>query len=195
MAFSAIAAVSSQGAVLWTNPITGTNPNTSNPYTTGQTVISNVTVSGIGRGAGITGTNANDRYNANSWNTGTIDLTAYFTFTLTPAATYEIDFTSFVYTGQASGTGATSVAFRSSVDSFASNIGTPTVSGTTISLAGASFQNITTPIEFRLYGFGASASGGTFSVNEFTFNGDVVPEPSSALLGGLGLLALLRRRR
>ena len=39
---------------IFTNPITGTNPNTADPYTTGQTVAANMTASGIGRGAGIT---------------------------------------------------------------------------------------------------------------------------------------------
>lgn len=162
-------------AQIFSNPITGTNPNTANPYTTGQTVDPNMTVSGIGRGAGITGTNANDRYNANSWNTAAIDATAYFEFTLTPNAGFEIDLTSFVYTAQASGTGPTTFAFRSSVDGFTADIGTPTVSGTTISLTGAAYQNINTTITFRFYGWGTTQAGGTFSINDFSFNGAVVP--------------------
>ncbi len=163
------------GQVILTNPITGTNPNLSNPYTTGQTVAANLTVSGIGRGAGALGTNANDRYNANSWNTPAIDFTAYFEFTLVPNAGYQINFTNFVYTGQTSDTGPTSFAFRSSVDGYASNLGIPTIAGTTISLVSGSFQNVTSSITFRLYGWGASASIGTFSINDFTFNGSVTP--------------------
>lgn len=159
------------GQVLWTNPITGTNPNTSNPYITGQTVDPNITVSGIGRGAGITGSGANDRYNATSWNTAAIDMSAYFEFTLTPNSGCEIDFTSFVYTAQASGTGPTNCQIRSSLDGFVSNIGTPTLTGTTISLSGASYQNISGAITFRFYAWGASAATGTFSINDFTFNG------------------------
>jgi len=156
---------------LFSNPITGTNPNASNPYTIGQTVAPNITVSGIGRGAGATGTNANNRYNANSWNTATIDLSAYFEFTLTPNVGCQINFTNFIYTAQASGTGATSFAFRSSLDGFTANIGAPTAVGTTINLSGPSFQNLSSAITFRLYGWDASASGGTFSINDFTFNG------------------------
>jgi hypothetical protein len=170
----------SWGQSIFTNPITGTNPNTANPYTAGQTVAPNLTVSGIGRGTGIAGTGATDRYNANSWNTAAIDLNAYFEFILTPAPGYQIDFVSFVYTGQASGTGPTSFAFRSSVDGYASNIGTPTVAGTTISLAGAAYQGITSAITFRIYGWGTSASGGTFSINDFTFNGFVYSTTPSA---------------
>ena len=183
---------------IFTNPITGTNPNLANPYTTGQTVAANMTVSGIGRGAGITGTNSNNRYNANSWNTPAFDNTAFFTFTLTPNPTYKLSLTSFVYTGQASGTGPTSFSFRSSADGFATGVGVPTAAGTTISLSAPAYQGLTTLIEFRLYGFGASAAGGTYSVNDFTFNGSVdLPEPSSLALIGLGLagMAAAYRRR
>lgn len=168
-----IASVNVFSAVIFTNPITGTNPNTSNPYTIGQSFDANVTVSGIGRGTGISGANANDRYNASSWNTTSIDLDAYFELTITPNTDYLINFTNFVYTGQASGTGATSFAFRSSIDGFLTNIGSPNVSGTTISLAGSEFQGILSAITFRFYGWGASAGAGTFSINDFTFNGIV----------------------
>lgn len=170
---------------IWGNPITGTNPNTSNPYTAGQTVHSDITVSGIGRGAGITGTNANNRYNANSWNTGSIDLTAYFEFTLTPNSGCQINFVSFVYTGQTSGTGPTSFAFRSSVDGYVNNIGSPSATGTTINLSGTDYQNITSSVTFRLYGWGASGSGGTFSVNDFTFNGTVICGSSNTITTGV----------
>lgn len=159
------------GQSIFNNSITGTNPNTANPYTAGQTVDPNITVNGIGRGAGIAGSNANDRYNANSWNSVSLDNTAYFEFTLSPSSGCEIDFVSFVYTGQASGTGATSVAFRSSLDGFVNDIGSPTILGTTIDLNSLTYQNIASPITFRLYGWGASAAGGTYSINSFTFNG------------------------
>ena len=162
---------------IFDNPITDTNPNTNDPYIIGQTVNANIIVSGIGRGIGISGTNANNRYNANSWNTVSLDNTAYFYFTITPNTGYQISFVSFVYNGQASGTGPTSFAFRSSLDGFVSDIGTPTASGATINLSATLFQNVTTPITFRIYGWGASGSSGTFSINDFTFNGSVSAIP------------------
>jgi len=162
------------GQSIWTNPITGTNPNTSNPYTTGDTKDANITVSGIGRGSGITGTNANDRYNANGWSTNsTLDANDYFYFTITPSSGYKLNLVSLVYTGQASNNGATTVAIRSSLDSYTTNIGTATVAGTTINLSNSSYQNLTSPITLRIYGWGAA--GGTFSINSFTFNGTVSP--------------------
>lgn len=158
---------------IFTNAITATNPSADNPFTAGQTVNSNITVSGIGRGSGIGANAGSNRYNANGWNTTSIDLNAYFTFTLTPKAGYTISLTSFVYTGQASGTGPASFAFRSSLSNYASNISTATEGGTTISLAGAAYQNLTSAITFRFYGWGASGASGTYSIDDFTFNGTV----------------------
>lgn len=184
---------------LASNTITGSNPNISNPYTEGQVVSLNLAFSGIGRGVGINGTSANDRYNANSWNTSTIDLDAYFNFTLTPAPGFLMSFVEFEYTGQRSPTGPDSFAFRSSLDNFTANLGTPTATGATISLSDAVFQNLSTPVEFRLYGWNTTNSGGTFSVNDFSFEGTIsaVPEPSSLLLCSLFAMSALglRRRR
>jgi PEP-CTERM motif len=36
---------------------------------------------------------------------------------------------------------------------------------------------------------------GNFNIDDFVLQGSIIPEPSTALLGGLGVLALLRRRR
>lgn len=163
---------------IWSNTITGTNPSTSNPYTTGDVKNANITVSGIGRGAGIVGTSAGDRYNANGWDTTSIDTAAYFEFTLTPNANYKIDFDSFDFTGQRSNTGPTTFAVRSSVDGFINNIGNLSITGTTansktVDISGSDYKNITSVITFRIYGWGASASTGTFSINDFDFKGNV----------------------
>lgn len=160
-----------QAQPIFTNPITGTIPGSANPYTTGQTVAPNITVSGIGRGSGITGVEAINRYNATGWNIAGLDANDYFTFTLSPNPGYVIDFGNFVYTAETSGTGPTNFSFRSSLDGFVSNIGTATSTGTTIDLTALAFQNRTSAVEFRLYAWGGS--DGEFSINSFTFNGVV----------------------
>ena len=162
----------SWGQSIFNNPLTFTSAVQPSPYTAGQVVDPNISVSGIVRGPGITGTVAGNRYNANGWSTTTLDLNDYFEFTLTPNSGYEINFVSFVYTSQLS-TGTANHVFRSSVDGFTSNIGTPTTTGTTISLAAGLYQNITTAITFRIYSFGLTAATTTFSINDFTFNGTV----------------------
>ena len=161
-----------QAQSIWTNAITDSNPSASNPFTTGQTSNANITVSGIGRGTGINANAGSNRYNANGWNSASFDANDYFTFTLDANTGFEIDFVSFVYSAQLS-SGSINLAFRSSLDNYATNIGTPTSTGATISLSGAAYQNLTAPITFRLYGWGASAGTTTFSVNDFTFNGTV----------------------
>ncbi len=165
---------------IFDNPITGlpVPGATVNPYTTGQNVNANITVSGIGRGPGVVGVDLNNSYGANSWNTTNIDLTAYFEFTLTPNASTNINFINFAFTLQNSATGALNYALRSSADGFASDIGTLVSANggaaNTIDLSAPAYQNITSAITFRIYGWNASGGGGvagTFRVNDFTFNG------------------------
>ena len=170
--------IESFGQSIWTNPITGEDPSTSNPYKTGETFDADITVSGIGRGAGIFAKDANNRYNARGWSSVTLDSTYYFTLILTAKSGYQINLTNFNYTGQISSTGPINFAFRSSLDNFGTDIGTPTATqnpGTnmTIVLTNPTYQNISTPIEFRIYAWGASNGLGTFSVNDFTFNGTI----------------------
>ena len=162
----------SWGQPIFTNPLTYSATIPASPYTAGQTVDPNLTVSGIGRGSGINGTSTANRYTANNWSTGALDPNDYFEFTLTPNSGYEINFVSFVYTGQLS-SGTPSYSFRSSLDGFTSNIPTPTTTGTTISLSGSAYQNITSAITFRFYVYGMPAATTTYSINDFTFNGTV----------------------
>ncbi len=183
-----------QAQSIWTNPITGTNPNSVNPYTTGDDADANITVSGIGRGSGIAGNAGNDRYNATGWSTGAISLTDYFTFTLTPNSTYTISFVSLEFNLQRSSTGPANFAVRSSADNYAANITTFAVStantavAKTVTLSGTAFQDVSTAITFRVYGYTAGNASGTCSINDFTFNGTVAgtavaPAITSSLTG------------
>lgn len=166
-------AVIGWGQSIFNNPITGTNPNTANPYTAGQAFDTNITVVGISR-TGLTGTNANDRYNAQNWSTSSsIDLNKYFELRLTPVAGYQINFLELEYTSQASPTGPSRFAVRSSLDGYDANLGSPTAAGATINLSGAQFQNVTGVIIFRIYAWDANASTGTYSINDFDFKGTV----------------------
>jgi hypothetical protein len=58
-----------------------------------------------------------------------------------------------------------------------------------LSLAAMQFQGVSS-VDFRV-----SSTGGGMEYINFAINGDVVPEPSTLLLSGLGVLVLLRRRR
>ncbi len=167
---------------IFSNTITGTNPGLTSPYTAGQVVDPLLTVSGIVRGPGIVGASANDRYSANTWGTTVFDATKYFEFVLTPNAGYRIDLKNFIYTNQKSSTsGPTTILMRSSVDSFTANIGSLSASTTattaTVDLSAAAYQQLTSAVTFRIYGFGATSPGSTFSINDFIFNGNVILSP------------------
>jgi hypothetical protein len=161
------------GQSLFSNAITLANPSGTNPFVLNQVVNANIWASGIGRGGGLLPVSAKNRYNAKSWNSSVLDQTDYFEFQIKPNAGKRIDFMSFVYTGRVSSTGPVSFAFRSSVDGYGANIGKVTATGSTVLLSAAAFQNITTPIVFRIYAWGAPTAGGTFSVNDFDFKGTV----------------------
>ncbi|MCB0662392.1 MAG: hypothetical protein KDC24_06610 [Saprospiraceae bacterium] len=155
------------------NEITGSDPSDDNPYIIGQYLDPNVSASGIGRGPGVANNNGDNRYNGKNWDSPVLDNSDYFEFTISPNSGYKLNFSSFDYTAQASGTGPTTFSFRSSLDAFTTEIASPTNTGGSIDLSDPSFQNITTSITFRLYGWGASSSVGTFSVNDFQFLGSV----------------------
>lgn len=169
------------GQSIFYNPITGTTPNTSNPYTTGQVVNANITVSGIGRGSGITSNNANDRYNAQSWPNGGRDANDYFEFTLTPNAGYKIRLKNLIYTGASSNDGPNAGEIRTSLDSYTAALATTVTRNATVTntidLSAAIYQNITAAITFRIYAYGANTSAGTYSINDFSFNGSVRLNP------------------
>jgi hypothetical protein len=203
-----LSASSSWGQSIFTNPITGTNPNTANPYTTNQVVDADMTVSGIGRGSGINSENRNDSYYAKDFtNATTLDGNDYFQWTLTPNTCKRISFTQLALEIYKNGEGPRKLVLRSSLDNYASNISITTTNGTvssnvasvigdeatfslTANLSAAGFQNVNTAITFRLYGYDGEGNNGNNSnrrmgVNNFTFSGTVTARTSAGTLSGI----------
>ncbi len=169
-----------ESQTIFTNPITAANPSSNNPFTSGQTVNPNLTVTGIGF-SGVTANSVANRFNASNWSTsGSINTGKYFSWTLTPATCNKLNLTSLVinYTVSNSST-SPKIVLRSNVDGYAANIGTvTTVSSTsttslTINLSAAAFQNRTTATTFRLYLYSINSTTSTFGIEDFTFNGSV----------------------
>ena len=162
---------------IWSNNITGTNPSSSNPFTDGQSVAQNITVSGIGRSNSVGANAGSNRYNTRDWNISSLSNNHYIYFTITPNEGYAVNLNSFSYTGQASGSGPVNYSIRSSRDNYSSNLSSSSSTGTSINLSGEEFENISEPVTFRIYAWGASSAAGTFSVNTFSFTGSVTEEP------------------
>ena len=176
--------VDGQVVSIWTNPITGTNPGASNPYTTGDVKNANLVVSGIGFGNGINSSNGNNYFNTNGWTTNNaISVNDYFNFTITPNTGYKVSFSSFTYTATLGGRAPTNFAFRTDAngDNFTNSIGTPNATGTTISLT---TSDISTATRFRLFGWNAPNGGGNnWGINNFTFSGTVLGSATTSFTG------------
>ncbi len=184
--------------------------------------IANISAASLTLGSGITAAANGNRFGGSGWfdagNTAggntlgeAINGNSYIQFIVTPTGGATFSATSLDFTWDRSATGPSSVALRSSFDNFATDLGSVTniiqsaFAPNSITIAG--LNNVAAATTFRLYGFGASATGGTggFDTNtdapSVTFNGSVtaVPEPTSialvSLMGCTGLVSGYRRRK
>ncbi len=122
-----------------------------------------------------------------------------FTLTIDPGYTFELADLGYAYQSSEN----ISLAGYFSTDGFAtaSPLGagialTDTNVGAT-SLTNLGIGGLTGPVEFRFYGYNAATGAGALEIDEVWIQGSTIPVPESgtALLGGIGLLCLLRRRR
>lgn len=127
--------------------------------------------------------------------TGSINTSKYYEVTVTPDYGSSMTLTGLTFSFQRDSAGVRTYAVRSSVNNYASNlaasinpvntnlsikgsnvffINTDTTSnqnGSKITLSGAAYTNAITPITFRIYGWNAEDSTGTFSIDNVNFSG------------------------
>jgi hypothetical protein len=140
---------------------------------------SNTVVSNITRGSVPTASNNSNTFSSTNWPTGGLDANAYYEITLTPNVNSTLSLSSLVLTERRSGTGIRDWQVRSSVDNFASSLGTFAVPDdtndrngqTTTFPANSNFTARTTAITFRIYGYTSEASGGSWRLDNVVFNG------------------------
>ena len=216
-AFSAFGAVSSQAAtIVWNfgddDAVfdTGTPVNFSVSALTLGNSLGTIAdaVNPTSPSSGYTGASGTGNI-GNAYRIGALDTGAsgsgFIEFTLTPSAGFTLSLTDLDFGARSTGTGPLAYSLRSSADSYVANITTGTiVANSNWSLRNNTFTafNSTVPggaVTFRLFGHGgagnpsASTANGRF--DDISLTVTAVPEPSTALLGALGMLALLRRRR
>ncbi len=139
----------------------------------------NATLSAMSRGNGLTPKKAMNTFNAQSWSTGTLDMTDYYALTIQPHCGFEMTLTSLTLDEKRSGMGIRNWLIRSSLDDFATDLSTFNVpddtslrNDQTITL-NASFENLTGPVEFRIYGFNAESGAGTWRIDNLHINGNI----------------------
>lgn len=142
---------------------------------------SGITGGSIIRGSGIVASSAGNSISASGWSTGALDPDDYFEFALTINSSTTAALSSIEFAERRSGTGVRNFVLRSSLDAFA----TDTVAATavpddantrnqTISLP-SSFSGLTnTTVTFRVYGYTAEGSGGTWRLANHSVLGGLV---------------------
>jgi hypothetical protein len=139
------------------------------PATTSTT---GVTGGLLTRSSTLTAASGAGSINSSSWGTGaTFSATKYYTFTVTPAAGCSVSLTKLALDVKASATGPTKGDVATSADAFGTHTAAFTGTSTpavTLTASG------TGAIEVRIYGYAASASGGTFRIqNTITLSGTI----------------------
>lgn len=128
----------------------------------------------------------------------------YFEFTITPEEGYTFTLTNFDFGFRSTSTGPQAFALRSSQDSYATDLFTGSIGNN----SSWSFKNNEVDftsstagqaITFRLYGYGGSGSASSGTINgrmdDLTITVEAIPEPATAVLFGIGAMAVIFRRR
>jgi len=165
------------------------------------------------RGSGIAASANGDRFNANGWDGTTSDNNAlaannYFEWTVTTAAGYSMSVTQIAFQVQRSGTGASNLVLRTSVDGYVANLNTLNnfVNGGTTTTSSfdssgiSALQNVSGSVTFRVIAWPGAAAGtlgfeGAGNDIQILGTTVLVPEPATFLLMGTGFITLLASRR
>jgi len=116
--------------------------------------------------------NGTEYYGENGWPAGGINLSTYLDFTLTPVPGHALNLLSIHLrmrrsnTGSTGGSGPTAWSLRSSVDGYTTDIASGPLISTHVTfniILSAAFSNLSTAVNFRIYGYTTVVSSGGIS--------------------------------
>ena len=195
--------------------ITGANATATNPQAA-TSIASNIASASLTLGSGVTAASAADTFGGSNFNTtslaAAITGSDYISFSIAPSAGYSLSISSIsLNSGVATAVSNFHGELLSSVTGFTSSnslhsygFSTTGAPAQSITLSGVSaLQNLSSSIEFRLYGWRDPAGTSTFRIrnlsgNDLVISGSVtaIPEPSTcaAILGAVVLVGVAIRR-
>ena len=138
---------------------TFTSETGSQAMTAVATKATGITAGAVTRSAGLTAVSGAGSINASNWPTAAQrDLTKYYALAIAPPAGCTLTITTANVDARASGTGPVSAVLSTSADTYAQ---TSPISTTAATAASVAIANASSMVELRIYGYAASASGGT----------------------------------
>lgn len=198
VAFSALAAVSSQGAILANFDFTGGSLANSAAPITGITISTVSTASSFNSFTSSSGFDSAAQISgASAFFSGPTTQAAAgnaLVFTITAGQGYEFSLDGFSFLARSTAQAPADVGFEigsNSYDfsgSYSNDSVITTISNQLLGLSGLTSATIS------IQGWNSSGTS-ELQLDNLVATGTVIPESSAALLGGLGLLTLLRRRR
>ncbi|MDQ3336857.1 MAG: hypothetical protein M4D80_16955 [Myxococcota bacterium] len=121
-----------------------------------------ITAGAVTRSAALTANAGTNSINASNWPlTATRDATKYYAFTIAPPAGCTLSITGVNIDVSSSGTGPASAQIATSADNY---VAASTVSTTTAGLVAATVTDASAMVEVRVYGYAATAAGGTMRI-------------------------------
>jgi cysteine-rich repeat protein len=132
----------------------------------------------MSRGTGVVASAGINAFAANNWTTDLmLDATDYFSFTVTPAATFSLTLTALELDERRSGSGIRTWTVRSSLDSFAADLQVFSVPDDDTTrpnnriVLPPGFAGLTSAVEFRIYGYASEGTAGTWRVDNVELYG------------------------
>lgn len=193
---------------------TGVTPDPETADFFGTNISSTGSSGSLNRGSGLVGASSTGGFSSNNWSTSGVSNLSdalgagdYYSFSIGPEVGFSIDLSGIDINFETTGSGPDSFGLFSSLDGFASSVDTFSLDGSSATLnldvSGSAFDTITSTVEFRIAGFGATGSTGAArfigSGNDIVISGltSAIPEPSTYALifGGLALALVVWKRR
>ncbi len=164
--------------------VSGTNPNSSNPFAAQQDNGTFIGSSGVGNGALLNTSETGGVFNASGWSSSAATdagSAGYFYWSVQPARGTAFSGGNLRFTLFRNDSGPQEYGLRSSLDNFASDISHGVISDVSsdltipVNLPKDVTVNPDSPVTFRLYGYGARANFGVLKISNLGYAGGTLP--------------------